>query len=900
MRSHSGLPAHMDSETRRKPGSTLLLVCCFLALPWLELIGTNAAEPVGPVVLDAPAAGPSPLSLLFFDDFNRPDTVEPGLGIPTLGPPWTMFGIGGLYGRYGCIRDHRFVTTAEGWAAVTYAGQHLPATPVAIEAGVIWNPGDGNGAEGCVTMACGPTNLPVWFSTVAHARFHRYLVAFDIFVNGSYFGDLGAAQFAPLPFGQTNVVRMSLSPESNSVTLYVNGVPMLTVTDPRIRAVSGPYAFWEHYYSDKDARSRTSITRVAAYANESPIQLSLSAPAYLDCGEVEIEGTTATPVGVIERVSWDWGDGTITEGQPPAWHRYVSPGEYQVKVTAFSTAKDSRNQSVPVQISSIDRSCENTLRVGPPEVLLRDGRTNLSLAIDIRDRAGHPVPHSPSDVTLWTDRPDLVHLQPDGTLSSAGLGRARVFVRVHGQARTAVVPVSAGRFELVPAIMLLHLYPGTNGAVEVVARNADGSPADLTGRQVVFRGGNSVARVDEKGAVTPLRVPTQPGDSPRIAATLDGVPSDNSCLVRVTEVRLRRTTMESFPGKDVALLIPTLNGTNSLASLFSRLEAGPVLDALSARLRRLTGTIPTGAGTQYVVLDPGSDVSGSEPCASAGNPIRLATGTEDLIPCTGGEDWIQWGLIGQRMACNFLHHAGLLDFLAGQPHASAYVEGLATALSVACFEELLSEPERYGLSPATVAAFHGTYLSLMPDSVRSAHYQMLRDYETNPVYGDRFTAEILDAQLTLLAEEYGNTFLIKLMSVFCPAQERFMGFASDAQHLTFWVAACSAAAGTDLRDRFIEKWGYTVDHSFYESILPQLRQRAERRNPVITRALLEGNQFSLGFSAIPETLYRVQTSQDLRGWGDLKTVVAGGWEATAADTISNQADVQYYRLLQLR
>jgi len=499
-----------------------------------------------------------------------------------------------------------------------------------------------------------------------------------------------------------------------------------------------------------------------------------------------------------------------------------------------------------------------------------------------------------------TDRPDLVHLAPGGTVSSVGLGHARVFVQVRGQARIGVVDVTAGRLELAPPIMLLHLVPGTNGAVAVMARNADGSPADLTGRQIVFHGGNAIARVDETGAVTPLRVPTQAGDSPRIGATLDGMAADNSCLVRVTETRLRRTSMESFPGRDVTLVIPTLNGTNSLASLFSHLEAVPVLDALSALLRRLTGATSGEGGRQYVVLDPGSDVQGSGPCTSTGNPIRLGTGTEDLIPCAGGEDWIQWGLIGQEMARNFLHHAGLVDFLADQGPASAYVEGLATALSVACFDELLSEPQRYGLSAATVASFHGNGLSLMPDTVRSAHYQMLRDYESGPLYPDHFTAEILDAQLTLLAEEYGGTFLFKLMSVFCPAQERFMSFGSDLGHRTFWMAACSAAAGTDLRDRFVKKWGYTLDEPFFESILPQLRKRAERRNPLIWSALLDGDRFLLNFSTIPETAYRIQTSQDLREWRDLKAVVAASFQETAGDTTSGKESPSYYRVLQLR
>ncbi len=879
--SHAPQTAPRWAEIRR--ASTLLVLLFIL---------TGATQSI--------ASPPAPLSLLFLDDFSRPDTVEPGLGLPTLGPPWTQFGIGGFYGRYGCIRNQRFVTTAGGWVAVTYACQRLPSTPNVMEASVIWDPDIGAGTEGCLAMACGPTNFPGWFNTIAHGRFHRDQVAFDIFVNGEFFGNLGQTFFPPLPFGQTNLVRMALSPSSNTVALFVNDTLMLTVADSRLAAVSGPYAFWEHFYPDQDTRARTSMTRVAAYANESPIQLNLSSPANLGCGEVEIDGSVTTPVGVIERVAWDWGDGTITEGSPPAWHRYGQQGDYQVKVTAFSSAIDSTSRSVPVRVGSIDPSCENTVRVHPAEVWFQDGRTNTMLTVDIRDRSGHPVPFSPSEVALSTDRPDLIHLQPDGSVSGVGLGRARVFVQVQSQARTTAVQVVTGRLELKPAIMLLHLFPPTNSWVEIVAKNADGSPADLTGKSIAFHGGNDVATVDDRGLVKPLRQPSASLSSPLISATVDGLSAANACLVRVTELRLRKTGMENFRGRDVSLSIPTLNGTNVLPTLFTRLEAVTVLDALSARFRYLTGTLPGASGTQYVVLDPGSDVAGMDPCSSSGNPIRLSTGTNNLTACTGGEDWIQWGFIGTEIASNLLHQAGFLDFLAELPDASAYARGLAVALSVSCFDEFLSNPDGHDLAPATLASFRGTHLSLMPDTVRSTHFQLLKEYEAMPLYYEQFNSDILDAQLTQLADEHGSRFLFRLLSVFTPPEERFLGFANEIQRLTFWVAACSAAAGVDLRDRFAEKWGYPFDQGFFEDILPQLQRRAKQRDPLITKALLEGNQIVVEFIVTPGGQYQAQTSNDLATWRDLSTFVASDYATNQSAAIPAAEAQAFYRLLQLR
>jgi hypothetical protein len=291
---------------------------------------------------------------------------------------------------------------------------------------------------------------------------------------------------------------------------------------------------------------------------------------------------------------------------------------------------------------------------------------------------------------------------------------------------------------------------------------------------------------------------------------------------------------------------------------------------------------------------------GVDPCSSPGNPIRLGTGTNNLTACTGGEDWIQWGFLGAEIASNLLHQAGFLDFLADLPDAPEYARGLAVAISVSCFDEFLSNSEGYALAPATLASFRGTHLALMPDAVRSAHFQLLREYEAMPLYHERFNSDILDAQLTQLADEHGSRFLFRLLSVFTPPEERFLGFANEIQRLTFWVAACSAAAGVDLRDRFAEKWGYPVDQGFFEDILPQLQRRAKQRDPLITKALLEGNQIVVDFLVTPGGQYQVQTSNDLTTWRDLSTFVASDYATNQSAAIPAAEAQAFYRLLQLR
>ena len=100
----------------------------------------------------------------------------------------------------------------------------------------------------------------------------------------------------------------------------------------------------------------------------------------------------------------------------------------------------------------------------------------------------------------------------------------------------------------------------------------------------------------------------------------------------------------------------------------------------------------------------------------------------------------------------------------------------------------------------------------------------LAAYEASPDYST-FDADILDGILTTLHDEFGPDFFLRVMSAFVPYESRLpFTFSSEAQSLSFFVAVCSAAAQSDLRPRFVDLWGFTIDPDYYDDIYPKVQQ----------------------------------------------------------------------------
>ena len=586
----------------------------------------------------------------------------------------------------------------------------------------------------------------------------------------------------------------------------------------------------------------TTVTRTVTISNVTDscvaeiIQLSLSDPVYGICGDVTIGGgvsIVSPSTAIIERMLWHWGDGSFISGGFAATHTYSANGTYTVDVTARANTGESKTVTQEVIITQVTDSCRDVLRVYPPTVGLRDGRTEETLCVVRRTLLGDPVPTSLEETEFISADPELVEVDENGVLTGTGFGSTEVTVKIRGHPRAVTVPVTLGEVILHPSILLLQTASPSPKQISLKAFNADGSEVDISGMKQEFFGGNSVASVDDQGLVTPLGAPVEFSDSPFIEAELDGRRARNRCFVRVTTDSLE-LEMQEFEGEHVTFRLPPNVGPYPYSKLMDELQVVEVFDALYRLQLYMTGSTEHGMGRQFFVVDPGIDADGTVPCGRSGNPVRLGVGVDNLRSCFGVEDRIQWGIIGHEFGHNILSHAMFFEFFFHDlTNSPSFVEGLATTVSVYSFEAIIAEPERFGISPETTENFYD--VPLIPSKIRTLHYSELTEYEKNPSYADQFNANHLDAIMLKLGDEYGRNFLFRFMSVFYPKGEAYLAFENDTERLTFWVAACSAAARADLRDRFRDKWGFLVDDSYYEDIFPRIQVRASQRDdPRIT------------------------------------------------------------------
>ena len=652
--------------------------------------------------------------------------------------------------------------------------------------------------------------------------------------------------------------------------------------------------------SETRTESVSATVTDAEETNVTYIALDLGEPDYSSCGGVSVNGFVGTAAGVVERLVWDWGDGTTSASFFPAQHQYATNGSYTISVTAYATVGLPRTEEQAATISNIEPACANTVGVYPPVVVLTQGRTNQALTLDVRTPDGRPLPVAAGSVrftVLRSHPPDLVQVSAEGVVSSHGLGSALIQAEVEGQARTVNVPVVAGEIRIEPPLLLLSVEPPTPGQVTLRAFYADGSPVNLAGHSVTFLGGNAVAQVDAQGVVTPLRPPADFWETPYLTATLDGMPSHNACVVRVTQTNLD-LAMEDYSTDHVTVLVANQFGPYPYGSLMTNLQVSQVLDAVYRLEHRFCGTTPVSGGRQFFVLDPGVDADGTVPCGLNGNPIRLGAGIDNLRSCFGAEDWIHWGVMAHELAHNFLSQATLAEFLNGLSNPSAFGEGLTTALGAFSLQELQRHPQTYGLASNTVASLSDPAVPLTPGHIRQSFYPALTNYEAHPNFAADFNADLLDAILFKLGDAHGPGFFFRLLSVFYPPDEVVVSFADETQRLTFWVAACSAAARTDLRARFRDAWGWPLDDAFYEGILPRVSQRAAQRDPVIKQWFVASNILHLVTHAVPDTEYQLQSSADLLNWTGVQDDMATAFTIEWALPIDSRAPNRFFRVLQ--
>lgn len=265
----------------------LLAFTLGIALSLTAEAGTNAkARRLMTMTTQRPAPIQVVQQILVYDDFDRADTEEPGLGAPGIGEPWIGIGPGGLAPALtGHIEDGRLMLADPGSAAVVYACQVLPMTPYVMEADIVWEAAGGTGAEGTAVMACGPSNTPSWIHNLLHVRIDRGGVAFDTMETLVFHGALAQRSFGgQLALSTPHNVRMTIRPDLNEVNVWVNGVHQFTWIDPRVAILAGPYVFWEMYYNNPTTTVAVTFDRVYAAGAVRPLVRQVPVPRVRDWG----------------------------------------------------------------------------------------------------------------------------------------------------------------------------------------------------------------------------------------------------------------------------------------------------------------------------------------------------------------------------------------------------------------------------------------------------------------------------------------------------------------------------------------------------------------------------------------------------------------------------------------
>jgi hypothetical protein len=171
-----------------------------------------------------------------------------------------------------------------------------------------------------------------------------------------------------------------------------------------------------------------------------------------------------------------------------------------------------------------------------------------------------------------------------------------------------------------------------------------------------------------------------------------------------------------------------------------------------------------------------------------------------------------------------------------------YSEGLATAVSMYTGQMMSERATQYQIPENILSTIMSAVWHFGSTPDLDAYVNSGADYST-------INANVLDDMISVIADEYGYALLQRFFSVFLPPDASFGRFAvskSDAGQATFFVAAMSAAAGTDLRADFRNKWGFPVDDLVYTQAYPQVERLILQSTPRLPD--LSGNWTSFSSS----------------------------------------------------
>jgi hypothetical protein len=304
--------------------------------------------------------------------------------------------------------------------------------------------------------------------------------------------------------------------------------------------------------------------------------------------------------------------------------------------------------------------------------------------------------------------------------------------------------------------------------------------------------------------------------------------------------RLRVLVGDLFLGNNVAFVFPGglipknegnphVTGSVPLSTMIERYDFLEIMDAMYSIQKELVGVVP--------IAEPYLYEFNYYLCGGAGQPIGLGYG---CIENPANEP--HWGVIFHETGHGFTGHIFFNDidnfgaFSAQNSerflglHEFRYSEGFATLNSLYSLYMLTTNPDSYKVQEPALSSMRTQFENdkHMRDEKNCNPNEdpcSLYDYEQRSSPFNRINPNIIDGIFIEIAEDksmnpYGWGVYKRFYKVFLPTSTGLPPVNANKGD-TFFVAALSAATGSDLRAQFKE-WNFPVDDVYYNQVYPTL------------------------------------------------------------------------------
>lgn len=435
------------------------------------------------------------------------------------------------------------------------------------------------------------------------------------------------------------------------------------------------------------------------------------------------------------------------------------------------------------------------------------------------------------ELSVLSGEPEDLHVLRRGARAGGSGGpeirfdaRSGVTYRVHvtgkeGAGECAIAAQPIGR-DYVLRPYGLHLSMAGTSSAQLGVFDRAGNP--VTGGLAFYGYDSSLVSVSETGLVTALRAEEADEIGTWILASVSGMQVDNAAVVRVLSADPEALFAEHPMLRSVVWSPTEVEGEDLETHVLAH-QIPQVVEYVYAHQRNLMGTDPF--GTQVLGVDFGESESGRV-CGISGNPVRLGwnlNGSEwsncFLVPFVPPRS-PQWFIFHHEIGHNTTWSSG--TFGQGLGHF-LYSEGLASFAALTSMARILDSPDLFPLG-ATAAGSLG-----LDASQKSSAFAA--DYAAWLAAGADFAAldpNIVDGLLLARQEAAVACFAERFFNLIEPRYQPILqnvldAVVTDADRHTFFAAAVSAAAQSDLHALFAGTYHYPLNETLYPEALAALQ-----------------------------------------------------------------------------